>query len=502
MAASNEIIKIQRSYLEILDGFFPKLWEKYKQSASSPLEFLRGTPMSDYSSHIPIIHSGKEWNPLSLEAERLLIEISSFWKANTQTLQDVLKTSNRLNTQIGDLNGMSDYYSDAVIRLGLYFDSICLLDPLSIMAQRHKTIEGYFTGKANDPQLIFLLLNYLEIRSMESLLLSETDLPIAILIPPTEITWGDDTFKLLEQRAQDNTNQLFAEAFNKRVDSLPDLFPIFESHSLLEMEKAFRKHPVLKSLFDSYDSLDELIKTSSIQVPPIDGFSRLPVRMRNVAYINGTVQGRFLALEGAETSATNMGIDLNVPKEHWAFNRFRARRNAELLTGVGMRAEIPIQAAIMSEKMDWMAAATVDDLLQLREKGFMEQIREIYRVSRRDLQRASPEKLDEATSAVVMNVTEALKEFMNEVEQQNIRSSQTMWRSTKLFLLSGSLALASVIVPPWAALLIAAYSSFGPGKSAVDLIKEYRDNEQLWQKLANRPIAHMLEIWDRGTNRE
>ena len=505
MQVNNDIISIQKKYLEILEAHFSSLWEKYEQSRLSPIRFLQETSLSDFSNHIAVVHAGKQWNTISFEADQLLNDISSFWATYQQPLQNALKSSDRLNTQIGDLNGMSSYYSNATIRLGLYFDSICLLDPVSIMAQRRETMDHYLSGDINDHQLTLVLLNYLEVRSLKSLLLSETDLPIAILVPPAGLAWGDSTFKQLEQIAKNNTNRLFAEAFNKQVESIGDLIEIFRGRSIQSIEKIFRKHDVLNSLFDAvgFKSLDDLIKFSSADTPATDReLSKLPLRVRNIPHIFGTIMGVFLALEGAETSASQYGIDLNIPKALWAFNRFKVKCNAELFAGHGVRAEIPIQAAIMSEKMDWMAAATVSDLVQLREKGVLEQVREIYRVNRRELQRASPEKLDEATAAVVKNVTESLQDCMNDVRNPKHGSALSWFKKVGLFVISGSLAVTSVFAPPLGAALIAGYSILAPGASATDLIMKYREDKKTQQELANRPIMHMLEIWDRGLGKE
>jgi len=161
------------------------------------------------------------------------------------------------------------------------------------MAQRRETVDNYFTGDFKDPQLFLVLFNYLEIRSMESLLLSETDLPVAILVPPTGITWGDSTFKYLEKNAENNANQLFAEAFDKSIESFEDLVAIFHNYSLQEIENVFRNNAVLNNVFKEFNSLEELIQCSSVDLSEFKKYSWFSSKMKNMAYINGNVQGSF-----------------------------------------------------------------------------------------------------------------------------------------------------------------------------------------------------------------
>jgi hypothetical protein len=267
-----------------------------------------------------------------------------------------------------------------------------------------------------------------------------------------------------------------------------------------------RNNDILNNLFGigKFKSLEDFIHWASSDLNYRDKqeFLKLPLRARNSALIFGNIMGIFLALEGAEISATDMGIDLNMPSDLWAFNKFRAKCNAELFNKIGLRDEIPIQAAIMSEKMNWMAGATVDDLVQLREKGFMEEIRKIYRVNRLELQHASPENFNNATIAVVKRVTDALQEYNKEVESLKQSSSQNWFKKIGLFIISGSLGLTALRVPPLAAAIIAGIQIIAPGASVADLVSKSREDKKAQQELANRPIAHMLEIWNREADED
>lgn len=141
MGSEGTIRNIQKEYQQVLEAHFKDLWEAYKVSNLSVPKFLQKT--FNTASRLQIVHSGRNWTSLAYQGDQLLSDIAAFWAVNQQLLSDALKESDKLYTQVGDLNGVSSYYSQAVLRLGLYFDNICLLDPLAIMAQRRQTMDRY-----------------------------------------------------------------------------------------------------------------------------------------------------------------------------------------------------------------------------------------------------------------------------------------------------------------------------------------------------------------------
>lgn len=442
------------------------------------------------------MHNGRRWSSLSYQADQLLNDMSLFWSTNREALQNALAHSDMLYTQIGDLNGMSRHYLSATIRLGLYFDTICLLDPFSMMAQRRESMEDHFlTGRNDDPELIRILLSYLEVRSLERLILSDTQSPIAVVIPPGGFLWGDATFECVHQIATSNTFSLFSDAFKRQIESRRDILSIWQDKSLCELEEVFRNHTVLSSLFEEvgFGSLAQMVELSRYSTTlPYSSQGTLPPKALEVAHIFGTLNGVMLALEGAEASAATMHIDFSIPKSLWLFDRFRRRCNAKLSTTVGLRQEIAVQAAILSEKMDWMAAAKIDDLIEMRESGLMEQVRNIYRIKRRELQKVSPENFESAVASIADEVITTLRECVKEIETQK-RGNLPTWgiRSGK-FILTGALGIASAFFP-----ILGLAGLLVPGASISDLARNHIEDKKRQSELAGRPVMHMVGIWRR-----
>jgi hypothetical protein len=501
MNTDDTIKKIQKEYLTLLESYFVNLRSNFLCSKQEPTDFLLKEKYFESSSTIEFRHLGKRWSSLAYQADRLLNDVFVFWKTNREALQNALQCSEKLSTQVGDLNGNSRYYSNATLRLGLYFDNICLIDPLSIMAQRRETKEKSLTGRNDDSWLAGILVNYLEIIRVKPLLLSQTDLPIAILIPPGGLIWGDNKFNSVFEISKNNTLALFADVLGEQIESTRDLYRLLKKRALNYFEQTLQKHWALNSLFNdpAIKSASELINISKIlgadDISDIRAYEKLPADVQSVAHLFSALLTIMLVLEGAELSALEMGIDINIPKSYWSLNKFRQRTIAKNLRNF-VPEEVPIQAAIMSESMDWMTAANVDDLTQMREEGIMEEVRKVYRIKRRDLQRATLDNFESATKAVVDQVTAALHEAMNEIKASQKQSVQGWVKQIGKLVSSGALGVASLIFPPLGIPSLVA-SLAVPGNSLYDLYKHYMSNKEKNLELKNRPIIHMLEIWER-----
>jgi len=501
MNSDDTIKMIQKEYLTLLESYFINLRSNFLSSKREPADFLFQEKFFESSSIIEFSRLGKRWSSLAYQADRLLNDVFIFWKTHHEELQNALQRSEKLNSQVGDLNGNSRYYLNATLRLGLYFDSICLIDPLSIMAQRRETKAKFLTGKNDDPWLAEILVNYLEIIGLKPFLLSQTDLPIAILIPPGGLIWGDNKFNSVFEISKNNTRALFADALGEQIDSTQDLYRLLKKRSPHYFEQALQKHWALNSLFDdpAIKSVSDLIDISkrlgAEDITDIRAYEKLPADVQSIVHLFSTLLTIMLVLEGAELSASEMGIDINIPKSYWSLNKFRQRTIVKNLRNL-VPEEVPIQAAIMSESMDWITAATVEDLTRMREEGIMEEVRKVYRIKRRDLQKATMDNYEAATKAVVDQVSATLHEAMTEIKSSQKQSLRNWAQQIGKLVSSGALGVASFIFPPLGIpSLIASFAL--PGNSLYDLYKHFVSDKKEKLELKNRPVVHMLEIWKR-----
>lgn len=501
MNSDDTIKMIQKEYFALFESYFVNLRSSFLSSKLKPVEFLLQEKCFEESSNIEFSHMGKRWSSLAYQADRLLSEVFVFWKTHQGGLQNALKDCEKLCTQVGDLNGNSRYYANAILRLGLYFDSICVIDPLSIMAQRRERKEKFFTGRNDDTWLAELLVNYLEIARIKPLLLSQTDLPIAIIIPPGGLSWGEKEFNNAFEIAKNNTYALFADALGEKIGSTPDLYRVLEKRSLAYFEQTLPKHWALSSLLDdpALKSLSQLIELSKKihvdDIGNIKAYERLSADVKSIAHLFSTFLSIMLVLEGAELSASELGIDVNIPKSYWSLNKFRQRTIAKNFRNL-VPEEAPVQAAIMSESMDWMTAANLDDLIRMREEGMMEEVRKVYRIKRRDLQKANIDNYEAATKAVVDQVSAALQETLSEIKTSEKQSLRNWAGQIGKLVSSGALGVASFIFPPLGIPSLIASLAL-PGNSLFDLYKHYVSNKEEKKEVKNRPIMHMLEIWKR-----
>jgi hypothetical protein len=224
-------------------------------------------------------------------------------------------------------------------------------------------------------------------------------------------------------------------------------------------------------------------------------FEKLPADVQSVVQLFSSLLTIMLVLEGAELSASELDIDINIPKSYWSLNKFRQRNIVKNIRNL-VPEEVPIQAAIMSKSMDWMTAATVEDLTRMREEGIMEEVRKVYRIKRRDLQKATIDNYEATTKAVIDQITATLHEAMNEIRASQKQSFRDWTKQIGTLVSSGALGIASFIFPPLGIPSLIASLAL-PGNSLYDFYKHYVSGKKEKLELKNRPVVHMLEIWKR-----
>jgi|GEM_PF-5059115 len=498
----SQIRSIQNGYFSLLEQHFESLWQGFKDSGLSPVRYLSSTSGQLAGSDLLVERAGKSWHNLAYRADVLLDEVGTFWRKHSDLLIQNVRELEALCINVGDLNGMGLYYKDAVLRLGLYFDSTVLIDPFSVMERRRAAEPEYFTGANDDPQVALALINYLAMRSLKDLSMAATEYPIAIVAPQRGIEWSGQEFDLAMQAATKNALGLFNEALGKRAGTPHELAFSVSDLSEIALEEQIMSNETLRSTFgrEGLSPVEGLELASRVSRKRYEMFYKLPqitdsVRKFTTAF--GTVQGVFLALEGADFLASMLGSDMAIPRQLWKANKHRLKRSEDKARATGVRDEIVAQTAILSEKLDWLAVAKLEDLCAVREEGGLETLRGIYRARRRTLQLAAPNNLDAAVAEVVSSVTEAIRSELSDIDDSSKRGRRTVWGTVGKFTLSGALGIASFAFPPLAVPTLAVGLSL-PGGSASDILLSVRQAKKKREEQQKRPIVHMLEIWQRA----
>jgi hypothetical protein len=441
VSAVTTIRSIQRSYAdEVLNAGFGTLGEEFDAEIRAADDdslitdaHLLHQFVKDYlvrHAHMPapsplILPSRLRPKPrpeFVSQIEELLSAVQSFWNKNYERLRDALRESEYVYSQIGDLNGVATYYAECLIRLGLSYDGICVVDPLSVVAERLESGAIQLDEFSTNPQYVFAVAkNYLQMRYLKPLFTSPTEVPIAIAVPAKRIPWLSSSFNSLENLAEATTCSLFGETFQESYPTKLDWIPFLEKTGIEEFCTQADRHPVIRALVSNLEltHVRDLLGKRVDWNPRIDQTVRaLPASVQLFVHLFGLLQGDFLALDWAEVVAQDLGVGLARPRQHWTADIFRQEIQASQ-SGVRLLESTVQQAAILSEKTDFLLAATVRDLIEWRRDGILEQVRSLFRASEASLQRCKLSDLPRVTQDVVDNIRAEIEDAVGRLRTSN-----------------------------------------------------------------------------------
>jgi hypothetical protein len=499
MQSHQTLRTIQKEYADLLEAHFSELWADYKTSGETPINFLART--DHFRSSLIVGWGENRTTSMCLHANELLDAVAAFWRANIPRLHAALADSQQLMTQVGDLNGTCSYYHATAKKLALYFDSICLVDALAIRASRRDSGKVRTLRSNEDPNLITLLLDFLEMRALTKLVKSETEIPIAMFVPPAGVGWDEPVHDQLFESAKKLALRLFSEVLDTPLNSNEAAFDAVSKITSSAFKKRVMGHDTLSKLFAicGADSIPKFTRVMAVEAEYEFGrlMQHCPKQVRDFGLLFGMIQGHFLAIEGASVSAANMRIDAAIPREYWAMNEFRLKQFEGDLRAAGVRMETPIQAAILSEEMNWLEAATLGELVGLREDGAMEEIRRLYRVQDAVLQSASPTDFQAAIRSAVDNVSRAITDEIAQVQKERQDAHKAFKTSGRKFAIGSALGIAGALAPQeWSSLITLAGFTIS-SETLFGYLASINQRQDILMRPQRRPITHMVSIWAR-----
>ncbi len=449
---------------------------------------------TSYHSKLRIPTPTRIIHPIDHIIKSLLDDVMEFWRVNMKELHNSIKESSNLITQIGEISSHGFGYDNACTRLGVYFDAICVLDPLYIAAKKQHMHKQSYSIVDLSFSLNQLLESVLIIDRISPLMKSETDIPIAIIVPPSD-ELKESTQNFFELTPDEYySNALISEATGYEYSNIDDWFNLIDEKSEEFVLSALEQHSVYGKLIKTYEanSIIEIAQTYRNGYPDFNKYynlNKLPEKFRNFCTIFLIISNTFKNLEWVECSASQLGIDHCIPKHHWELYKTKAAKAEQFIRNYGIREELPIQAALMSKKMDWLTAVCIEDLLKIRESGLMENYREIFRVNRRKLRKSTIENYIDLSQEIIDEINAKLdhahKELQIVINEQNRR-----WFSRIPRIVMGVICQFFPVLNILGLLI--------EGASIESIIKDYKKDKGERNELENRPIIHMFEIMGRS----
>jgi hypothetical protein len=431
----NEYPILMKHYFDQLNNYFGNLAEQVKKHGVSA-----GQIASDYLSD-----SGRRQRFQSNLPEfcRFILD---FWKKYNELINSEIVALPGFKVRFG--GDIGPQVSDAVFeRVGLYFETILVPDPLLRVARLPDVI-------SKNKDYYFLKYSILNILFME--------VYRANIYPPIAMLTGDIEFE--ENNVQKHseialydcvliTNDLYDKDFQiyKDVEEFYDRFkgPEEAIKEAKKPELLYWSDTASSDPFEQWnDNYRALVKdlNAEEQTETFQGINPLLFSIRSRMLQANMVMFGASYHKAAPLMAAPVSF-------HWMNWKIRVNRN--MITkelGANSNLDIPLTNALLSRELKWLSNVPIESVIELRKKGKLSELRSIINKETERFANSPFNEIETIAHQVDFNLTTALNQHQDEVEQldKKYRTELSVLGPTFLLSVAGAFqTILSPVTPEW-----------------------------------------------------
>lgn len=378
---------------------------------------------------------------------------------------------------------------DFLKKTGLYSDTIIIRDPI---------FSELFTWKkrrAGEVQSFHLVAQWaLHLLAIEELFSSELDPPICILAP-------NHVLSLERENGVEATDRFIHE----------NIVPLFASYLFGDNFASDEKLMNFLSQVKSFNEFTSLVQKPEMLVNP-EGeltcekdFQSMREYYRAKYNRDFTLPDSFwLFIRGRLTmmvydQITNGKITSNFITDFkgvWNAYLWLIKNDNELifehLARKPISKDMLIINALQQEELKWIGNVPLNKIRELRERGELQEIRDILGQNVKAIQNVSDEEFVEVGRQIKHNLKEIFKKHDSEVKDLNEKYRRKYKIDVGTILVSGSIGIVSALFPP---LTMAAgvTSVIVGGGSVIQAIKDYISKREQLEALQKKPVAMLFD---------
>lgn len=148
--------------------------------------------------------------------------------------------------------------------------------------------------------------------------------------------------------------------------------------------------------------------------------------------------------------------------------------------------------ALQEEKLKWLGNVPLNKIKELRQRGELQELRDILSKNVKDIANVSDEEFVEVGRRVKYNLEEAFKRHDSEVKGLNEKYRRKYKIDAASIVVSGTLGMVSALFPPFAQ-AIGAFSGIVGGTSVIQTVKNYLSKREQLQALQKKPVAMLFD---------
>lgn len=439
---------IQNEYVLLMENAFS---EKYKYAFRNlELKELRRFILKE------LISSPELDNQLT----NLIVLLNKFWDTHAAALITEVRASKSYRLLL-PIQRFGYNISNHLRSLGIYFDSIIMVDPLHFpsLSSLHSFLSLPPDNSYVRMRRLVLLEHVSNLFRAIPFMTIDDDYPIFLIVP--------ELLDFDKERNHEQSAAFLSQLFFK--DRKMDY-----ATYLAFLEHFGRNEETFQKILTKVDLLDYDLPSA-------------------IATLLGKVEGAIYAQRSTQLSATLLGIDPVIYSNHMFLHEWTTE---QLVKDYGKlnplsSEEQAITMGLSAAEVKFLTALSDLELKKIRERGQLESLRHELRISRHDLQGKTPDQMQDAANNFSKHLINVVEEYGKSHESAIKNSKKKKISSGLIFAGTATLGIASLAMPQLTLLSAAATGiglAFG-GKSLADIFSEHKAHKNEIQILEKTPVS-------------
>lgn len=471
---------IQNEYVLLMENAFS---EKYKYAFRNlELKELRRFILKE------LISSPELDNQLT----NLIVLLNKFWDTHAAALITEVRASKSYRLLL-PIQRFGYNISNHLRSLGIYFDSIIMVDPLHFPSL--SSLHSFLSLPPDNSYVRMRRLVLLEhvsnlFRAIQFMTIDD-DYPIFLIVP--------ELLDFDKERNHEQSAAFLSQLFFKDRKMDYATYLAFLEH-FGRNEETFQKilinKELLKTLLNNFNNIE---KEVWVYDTDLKSFTTREVDLLDydlpsaIATLLGKVEGAIYAQRSTQLSATLLGIDPVIYSNHMFLHEWTTE---QLVKDYGKlnplsSEEQAITMGLSAAEVKFLTALSDLELKKIRERGQLESLRHELRISRHDLQGKTPDQMQDAADNFSKHLINVVEEYGKSHESAIKNSKKKKISSGLIFAGTATLGIASLAMPQLTLLSAAATGiglAFG-GKSLADIFSEHKAHKNEIQILEKTPVS-------------
>lgn len=376
--------------------------------------------------------------------------------------------------------------SDFLRKTALYSDTILIADDIySNMLSSPKP------DSVQVPYCFFrgIIRNAIKFLALEHLFLSDSTPHICTLVPPANAIWNERRRLTLTELLQNDELSYASDIFQKHFSSKADLENFFiKVQDFNHFLRLVKKPELFLSPTGEPISIQDLQNVSG----HLEYAFNIPPSLKAVLFQLLKIQHKSVVEAYAELGSNHTMFSTDF-KGVWETILWLLENNSNKLfqyheKRLPKKDEIIMQT-LQQEDLKWLGNIPINKINALRERGELEDLRNVLGKNIQDLEKVSDEEFFEISQRVKYNIEAALRKHDSQISdlKEKYRSKYKLGGIS--IVVSGTLAFASALYPPVAVLAAAV-----GGGTVVKTVNDYFECRRKSEDLRKKPVGLLFDV--------